>query len=47
VRNVAKRDQIFVIDANGTHLRHPVKHLPGDNFGLVQADHPSWQPVPR
>jgi Tol biopolymer transport system component len=95
VRNVARRGQVFVINADGTHLRqltrskrrstspavspdgkwiafihddgrsenapntnhlwlmradgthvHQVPHLPGDDFGLLQAEHPNWQPLP-
>lgn len=44
--NTANTDHLWVMQADGRQA-HQIRHLPGDDFGLLQAEHPNWQPLPR
>lgn len=44
--NTRNTNHLWLMRADGSHV-HRVPHLPGDDHGLLQAEHPSWQPLPR
>lgn len=44
--NSANTDHLWLMQADGRQA-HQIKHLAGDDNGLLQAEHPDWQPLPR
>lgn len=44
--NTRNTNHLWLMRADGSH-GHQVPHLPGDDHGLLQVEHPNWQPLPR
>jgi Tol biopolymer transport system component len=43
--NSRNTNHLWLMRTDGSHS-HQVPHLPGDDFVLLQAEHPAWQPRP-
>jgi Tol biopolymer transport system component len=44
--NARNTDRLWIMRADGSRP-NPVKHLPDSDFGLIQFEHPTWQPRPH